>query len=499
MSGVRHSPKQALMVGSAWMVASRWSMKGLGFLSTLIMARLVLPSDYGIVAMAFLALGFIQAFLDFSVATALLRKDKLTREEIDSAWTLRILQSLIISVILLISCQQAANYFEEPRVVYVLWTLSVCVIFAGAGNIGLVLAQKELDFSLEFRHQVLCRFLSVSATVASGFWLRDYRALVIGISTAYVSGFIFSYAMHPYRPRICTRYMQEIWGVTKWLTLAGMGAYVVRKGDELVAARIGSTADYGLYNVGADLGQLPSAEVGPVILRAFLPVLASMEGGIEEVNAVVVKVLGAMNTLTLPIGVGFSAVAAPATLLMLGPEWTDATPFVTYFALLGALQIVFTPLNTLLTLRGHTKIQGKVVWLELSVFVPVAFLLVPSQFLLGLVWARMVASLASQLLTVHATRRLCGLSIRDVVRAVWRPMIGSVLMYAVVSQVVREVSGDVWRLLAGIMIGAVFFSVWTVVSWWLVGRPGGLETTVYSAVRQVWQRRLIRHSGAAKK
>lgn len=104
--------------------------------------------------------------------------------------TLRWLQSLSVGLILLIAAPLAAKYFNEPRVKYVLWTLAACVAVAGASNIGVVLAQKAFNFSIDFRLQVTGKILGVIATIVAGYQLRDYRALVIGIATSYTSGML---------------------------------------------------------------------------------------------------------------------------------------------------------------------------------------------------------------------------------------------------------------------------------------------------------------------
>jgi lipopolysaccharide exporter len=474
----QHSPKRTLILGAAWTVGTRWFMKGLGFLNTVIVARMLLPADYAIVAMAMLVVGLIEALMDFGAPTALLRKGEVSRDEINSAWTLRLLQSMCVGLILLAVSPLAASYFKEPRVEYVLWVLAACVALAGAGNIGFTLAQKEFNFSLEFRIQVIGKSLGVAATISAGYLLRDYRALVIGVATGYISGLILSYLMHPYRPCWNTSKIGEIWAVTKWLMLAGVGGFILRKGDEMLAARIATTAEFGLYNVGADLGQLPSGEVGPAMLRAFLPVLAAMRDGVGEINNAVLKTVAAVNTITLPIGFGFAAVAVPATNLILGPAWGGAVQFVATFAIAGTLQTMQSPFKTLLLLRGHTKVQSHVIWLEFAVFLVSAAALVPAFFLIGLVWARMLGSLANLGATALAARKYCGISLRPVAKAVIRPLLGAIAMYLLVQTVINYVQGDALRLGLGIASGAVTFTLWSVCSWLMTGRPAGLESTV---------------------
>ena len=480
----KRSAKRTLILGAAWTVGTRWAIKGMGFLNTIVMARLLMPADYGTVAMAMLVVGLIQALMDFGATTALMRKNEVSRAEIDSAWTLRLLQSIGMGLLLLVAAPIAAHYFKEPRVEYVLWALAACVALAGAGNIGLVLAQKEFNFALEFRIQVICKLLGVLATVTAGYLLRDYRALVIGIATGYISGAILSYVMHPYRPKWNTSKIAEIWAVTKWLMLAGVGGFILRKGDELIAARIGSTTDYGLYNVGADLGQLPTGEVGPAMLRALLPVLATLQDGVDDVNAAVIKTIGAVNTITFPIGLGFAAIAAPATALVLGAAWVNAAQYVAAFAILSTLMIISSPLSTLLTMRGHTKVQSKVIWIEFGVFLAVAAALVPHLYLMGLVWARMLGTLANMLMTFLAVRKLCGVSLRATAVVLLRPLTGACIMYLVVRTSIGYVEGDLQKLLFGIACGAATCIAWTVTSWIAAGRPDGLESTAIDFLRK---------------
>lgn len=476
------NPKRTLILGAAWTVGTRWAIKGIGFLNTVIMARLLMPADYGIVAMSMLVVGLIQALMDFGATTALLRKGEVSRDEIDSAWTLRWLQSIAVGLVLLIASPLAANYFEEPRVQYVLWTLAACVAFAGAGNIGLVLAQKAFNFSLDFRIQVTCKILGVIVTVVSGYALRDYRALVMGIATGYVSGVLMGYALHPYRPRWNTSQFGAIWAVTKWLMLAGVGGFILRKGDELIAARIGTTAEYGLYNVGADFGQLPTGEVGPAMLRAFLPVLAAMRGSVTEINAAVIKTAAAVNTITLPMGLGFAAVATPACNLILGATWSHAAPYVAAFSLVSTLQIVQSPFSTLLTMRGHTKVQSKVVWLEFGVFIGSAATLTPHFHLMGLIYARFVGSAVNLITTFLAARSYCKLSLQATAVALFRPLIGAVMMHFLVRAVGRQFDNNILNLGFGIACGAFSFTVWSLCSWFISGKPAGLESTIFSYV-----------------
>ncbi|MGE0099210.1 MAG: lipopolysaccharide biosynthesis protein [Hydrogenophaga sp.] len=476
--------KSTLIMGALWTVGSRWAIKGIGFLNTVIMARLLVPEDYGVVAIAMLIVSFIQALVDFGAANALLRKDTVGRDEVDSAWTLRVLQSIAVGALLLTIAPLAADGFTEPRVQEVLFALALCVMLHGFSNIGMTLAEKAFNFSLDFKLNVISKTLSVLATVSAGFWLGDYRALVIGIGTGYISGLVLSYWLHPYRPRWNTSKIAEIWAVTKWLMLAGLGTFLLRKSDEVLAARYGTTAEYGTYNVGADLGSLPIGELGPAMMRAFLPVLTSMQDDVRRTNDVVVKTLAAVNAITLPIGMGVAALAVPITGLLLGPKWSDAAPFVAVFGMVGCVQFLMNPLAALLFMRGHTRVQNRVVWIEFGCFALLAFVLVPQMHLIGLAWARLFASMLNALITVITAKVCCGIRPMGVLGALWRPLSGACAMYALVVQLGQHGPDGIAGVLTGVCLGALFYAAWLASTWYFAGKPDGLESIALGFLKQ---------------
>jgi O-antigen/teichoic acid export membrane protein len=258
----------------------------------------------------------------------------------------------------------------------------------------------------------------------------------------------------------------------------------LRKGDEFVAGRIGTTAQFGLYNVGSDFGQMPVGEIGPAMLKALLPVLSSLEGQLERTNQAVIKTIAAVNTVIWPIGLGFMAIAAQATEIALGSKWMDAVPFVSLFALASVLQTTTSPANTLLILHGHTRSQSQIVWIEFASFVAAAIALVPGFHLIGLALARVFSSVVSSLATLLYTKKICRLPITPILKTIARPLAGAVLMYALVMYLQGMIDAPMPRLAAAILSGAAFFMLWSLASWHLTGRPEGLESTIMDKLTQ---------------
>lgn len=473
------SPKQALIRGAIWTVATRWAIKGVGFLNTMIMARLLVPADYGVVAMATLTVALIRAFMDIGAVTALMRRQEVSIDEANAAWTLRLIQSLLGATLLALASSWAAQYFDEPRVEVILWFLSVALVLEGASNIGLVLAQKQFNFALDFKVNLLAKLCGVATTWAVGWWLGDYRALVAGIFVGSLLVFLLSYLLHPHRPAWTTQGIPDIWKHSKWLLLSNIGGFLLGRSDELIAARIGSPAQYGAYHVGGDLGRLAVSEVGPAMVRAFLPVLATIKHDVARTNAAVLKTIAATNAITLPVGLGVAAVAVPLTELVLGAKWMEAAPFVALYSVVAVVRFSVSALNAELILYGHTRTQSTLMWAELVFFVVGVLLLMPAHHLLGLIWARLLASALAITLSVWYAKQRCAQRVSHIMVALWRPASGAVLMHGLVAWLLtREEIPHNLRLAGVVLAGVLFYSCWLMLSWLAAGRPQGLESTL---------------------
>jgi O-antigen/teichoic acid export membrane protein len=480
--------KSSFIRGAAWSMAMRWSIKLLGLISTVILARLLTPGDYGLVAMAMLAVGLTEVLVNFGAETNVLRKQVLDRDIIDSAWSLRLLQGCIVAVLLALCAPLAGMYFDEPRVVAIIWFIAAGVLVSSFANIGITVARKNFQFALEYRFNIYSKLLAVAVTLVAAFILKDYRALVIGIVTGYLSRVMLSYTMHPYRPAWNTTHFKAMWHFSKWLLLSGIGNYASRNTDQLIVGRIADAHMLGIYSVGSEIGQLPTAELGPPIMRAFLPTLSTIKNDMERVRAAVLKTVGAVNTLLLPTACGFAIVAEPLTLALLGDKWVEVAPFLAIFAIAGAFKVAVAPFTSLLLLQGYSRLHAQMMWGEFLAFVIVAAVLVPAFDVMGLAYARLVSVAIFFAVNLNMTKTHSGLRYRNIWKALWRPALGSAVMVGVLAWIPLPTSSIYLELAVGILVGVVVYTAFIFATWRWCGRPDGFEATLIDHVRAARKR-----------
>ncbi len=189
-----------ITVGAVWMVGMRFIDRGIGFVSTLILARLLMPDDFGLVAMAMTVFGFIEMGGQFGFDVTLIRNRQTNRAHYDSAWTLSVGYGLFTALALVALAIPSATYFNEPRLKTIFYALAVIALIQGFENIATIDFRKYLYFHKDFQLIFTKRVISFFVTLVLAYTFCSYWALLGGMATSRISGVILSYWLHPYRP-----------------------------------------------------------------------------------------------------------------------------------------------------------------------------------------------------------------------------------------------------------------------------------------------------------
>lgn len=213
--------------GAAWMVLFRLLDRLVGLASTVILARLLLPSDFGVVAMAMSVIGLIELATAFSFEIALIQKPDPQRVHFDTAWTLNVLLAAGGALVTVALAHPTAAFYGEPRLAPMMWAIAAAWLVSGFENIGIVEFRRQMDFAREFRFLATKRCAAFVVTLTAAFALRSYWALVIGMAAGRVFGVLLSYAMHPFRPRPSLAASRELFGFSGWMLANNVANAVV--------------------------------------------------------------------------------------------------------------------------------------------------------------------------------------------------------------------------------------------------------------------------------
>lgn len=488
-----NKPGTSVMVGAILTVAMRWSDRLFGLLSTLILARLLVPADFGVIAMASLVIGLADVLLDLGVHVALIQQRAPTQEHYDSAFTLRMIQCLTAAILVIACTPWAARYFNEPRVADVLPWLALSFVISACENIGLVTFQKEMRFADDFRFMFLKRMSGVAATLIAAWLLRSYWALVIGNLLGRSVGVILSYAFHPMRPRLALTKAGSIVSVSQWLLLRSMAAYLDAKLHQILVGRRENTTIMGAYALGDDISTLPTTELLAPLNRVLFPAFVKVKDNLAELKRVYLLAQGMQTLIGIPAGVGLAMVAREAVLVLLGEKWLIAVPFVEIIALTSVVHAITTSGGYLLITLGKSRAAAIFSMIQALAFLILALTAIPTGGATAIAWLRLLVAIANlSSFAWFLGRTVAGLGIGDTVAVIYRPLLAAAAMAFSLHYLMTPPD---WPPLAALLLeigaGAGAYALSILLLWRIAGRPAGAESFVLGKIDTLRRHRSV--------
>ena len=508
-SPVERSVGAKAMLASGYLLVWQMLSRSLGFISTLVLARLLVPADFGLVAMAGAFAAAIDGLAQFNPGTVLLRQHEDDLRLHDTVFTLQMVRSAVTGGIVALSAPLASSWFSEPRLSPMLWVLGGLIALSGLQNVGTIEFQQTLRYDRTVRMLVLPRVLQVIATIAVAWFTRSYWALLAGIAVGRISQVATTYAMHPYRPRPSLRGWREVAGFSFWLWADSMGSLVWARTATFIVGPVFGSAGLGLFRIGGDVGLLPVTEFIAPISDVLLSSQALLERRGTRSAANVLPVALALLMLVAPLAISLSAGSGYVVALLLGAKWRAAQPLVQIMAWAS----LFAPFGWVsavtLIAQGRVRQRFFVTGTAAVVQVPVLYFAALTHRL-SLVAIGSVACLAFEtLLFGFLLRPGIVEAMRGAAGGLARIALASVVSAAAVSQ-----TGFAWRpeshLLAGavgplqaivpsLVIGGTVFATFggaLLLSWVALGRPDGPEQLIGRLVGRLLPARIPGLGGA---
>jgi lipopolysaccharide exporter len=477
------SLRNAVVAGSAWMIAMRWAIRALSVISVVILARLLTPDDFGLIAMSSLIIVFLEILTSFGADMALIQRQEAVRGHYDTAWTIRLIQTGVVTFLIIIAAPFAAIYFDEPRVTSLMIFLSLAVVISGFENIGVVAFRKEFQFDKEFLFNFIPKLIGFITTIGFVFILRSYWGMAIGSLVGALAKVVLSYMLHGYRPRFTLSHFRDLWSFSQWMLLRNVGMYLRRMVDTLAIGRFFSTSTLGVYRISQEISEMPTTEMVWPMARVLFPGYAKLSNDVDRLGQAYIKALSAISLLAVPAGVGLALVAEPLVLLMLGEKWSAAAPLVVWLALYNIGLTLSAGVQLPLMALGQMRRLAALVWIQLLLVVPAIVITSMYGAIEHVAIAQLTVTLLLQPLFFRSLTSIGLTSWRAIGGVIWRPALSSAVMAVCVIGVGPALPEDLLLNLFGrVLIGMTSFLVTEIVLWRWSGRPDGGEKLALSII-----------------
>jgi O-antigen/teichoic acid export membrane protein len=329
-----------LLIGTIWMVLWRITTRGLGLISTLVLARLLAPSDFGLIAMATAFAASVEALSQLGVQDALVRERENDRSLLNTAFTLQLLRGVLTALLLVAIAPWAAGWFEEPRLAPVIQVMAIAALLAGMENIGVVEFRRRLQAREEVVLMLVPRIAQVVVGVGLAVALRSYWALPLSLVAMRATRVAMTYLRHPYRPGLSLRRWRDLAGFSAWSWAASITRTLWDRMDVFILGPVFGPRAVGYYLMGREVALLPVSElVAPAASVLYPAISASRHRGAHAVTHVP-EVIAVILVGALPMAILISAAANCVVALLLGQQWGGAVPVIAVLAAISVLSPV---------------------------------------------------------------------------------------------------------------------------------------------------------------
>ena len=484
--------RKSLARGTAWIAGARAVTNALGFASTLVLARLLTPDDFGLVALATTMLAILTSLTDLSLTSALVQHKAPAEHHFHAAWTLQFLRNTFLSAAFAAASFPAAAFFAEPRLVGVMFALAVSIFIQGLSNPRSIMLTRDLVFWQQFMMQVGSKIATLLVATAIAYVYRSYWALVWSTIAGQIVSLALSYTVLPFRPRPQFRGARELIGFSVWLTLGQMINTINWKSDQIfIGGYLGRPA-LGFYSVGDNLAIMPTRELTSPITQTLFPAFSRVSHDPDRLRSAYQKSQAVVTALALPAGVGTALVAHPLVLLTMGAKWLPVVFVIQVLASVFAFQSLGSLSQPLAMATGNTRLlfrrdlQGFLMRLPTIV----AGMLIAG--LPGIIYARAITGFLAIILHMQVVKKVTGLTITEQFGANKRAITSVISMGLAVGALSHfmgvfgtSTSALALRLAILATAGAVTYLAATAVLWVWASRPDGHEKEILAVGKRM--------------
>lgn len=382
--------------GFSWVGAFRLASRLVSFLRTIILARLLLPFDFGLFGIVSLVLAFLDILTEVGVTFVLVREKDWDQDFINTAWSISIIRGFFGALVIFGTARFLGFFFHTPQVTPLLFLSGFVPLIRGFINPAESKFQKDLlfekEFQLKFSVFVFDSLISVILVVLS----RSAQGLVCGLIAGAILELILSFVMVKPIPQLTLnpRYFRKIIAQGKWITALGVLNYFFTQGDNLVVGKFLNSQALGLYQMAYKIAILPITEIADVVARVTFPVYTKIVEDKARIKKAFWKTTLGISLLTVPVGLVLFFYSRTIVEILLGKTWLDAVPVLRILSIFGVIKAISSPTLTLFLSMGKQKF---VTIITLVSLVFLAVTIFPLTFKLGILGTGFAVLLASVL------------------------------------------------------------------------------------------------------
>lgn len=421
--------------GLFWSLSDLILNRGIQFIIQVMLARLLVPKDFGIIGMITVFIAISQSFVDSGFSNALIREKEPSEEDYATVFYFNLFMAILMYCVLYFSADGISNFFKEPELALILRVLAIIIIINSFGLIQRTMLTKNMNFKIQTKINVVSSIVSgiiavIFAYMGFGVWslvinsvfMQTIQSLLLCFYNKWMPLLVFNIGS-----------FKRLFGFGWKLLVSGLIDTLYNNLYFLIIGRAYSAVDLGYYTNAQKLMDVASQSITTSVQKVSYPAFSSIKEDEDKLKATYIKIIKTSVFITFPLLIGLAAVARPLITLVFGQKWINS---IAYFQILCLAGMIF-PLHAInldiLQVKGRSdlflklEIIKKVVGLTL-----IAVVLLLKQGIIYLIWVAVMDSYISYFINSYYSAEMLSYSTIEQIKDITPTFIASVVMGIIV-------------------------------------------------------------------
>lgn len=450
--------------GVSWSALERFSFQGITFIIQLVLARLLTPSDYGVIAMLSIFLQLAQVLIDCGFGNALIKKQDCTDVDFSTVFFFNLGISLLIYFILFFLSPFISRFYDTPLLTPVLRVLALTLLFNAVSIVQQTILVKKVDFRSQSIVTLSSAIISGAVGILCAYkgygpWALVFQQLLNSILRS-----IFYLAIVRWIPKVTfsVSSFSYVFNFGSKLLLSTFIDVIYKNLYKIVIGKKYSDADLGYYTKAEEFAMFPSSNVANIISRVCLPIMSKIQDDNERLLNVYRSLIRYTSFLIFPLMIGLLAVSRPFIITFLKDAWEPAVLILRILCLDWMLDFISVLNLNLLLVKGRTDLVLKLQVIKKIIAVAILFATVPFGIEV-MCWGKFLYAIIAVIINTYYTKQLIGLRLLSQMCDILPFLIVSIVMGVSSYIMTIQFNNSITSLFAGIVTGIVMYLIMSLV------------------------------------
>lgn len=458
------SLKKTAVTGLFWAFLQQFSSQGVSFLVTIILARILLPEEFGLIAMLGVFIALASALINSGLTQSLIRSENIDDEDYSTVFYFNLLTSLIIYLTFCFSAPLISQFFKQEVLTLIIRVYCITFIINAISSIQIARLTKQLNFKTQMQvslPSVIIGGITGIALAINGYgvWSLVWNGIVQSfISTLlfwYLSKWLPSWHFNVKKFKIHFNYGIKLM-FSAIIDVLYSNIYVI------IIGKYFSPAQVGFYNRADTLQMLPVGNISAIITKVTFPLFSNIQNDNEHLKNIYSRILKMVVFLVAPTLIIMASLAEPLFRFLFSDKWLEAVPYFQILCFSGILYPIHSYNLQILNVKGRSDLFLKLEIVKKIIFTSIIFISIPFG-IKGLLFGGLISSLIGLFINTYYSGVFLNYTAiqqaKDLLPIILIAIVSGIPVYLLDQFIAFDIFSDFFRLFIGTIVGLSIFAV----------------------------------------